>query len=148
MKNTGEEIILLPYNDDITDNGKEERGKAKESEGETHDGTGDPTANTDQVVGNEDEELRKHEVPPPVPHEQPQPIEPEEPRQPEKSNAQLPEPPSHYPQPSPTLSGPEACQVIASGMNTEMQQYATSLASEALTQLVLFFFLIKFNQSN
>ncbi|VDM06848.1 unnamed protein product [Wuchereria bancrofti] len=102
----------------------------------------------------------QHTEPPSV-DQQAERVEPEEPRQPErlpihphpKSNfpqpnldqpsqvhpyqpqpyPELPEP--YQPQPpAPASVGPEVCQIIATGMNTEMQQYASLLASEALTQ--------------
>ncbi|CAG9535451.1 unnamed protein product [Cercopithifilaria johnstoni] len=113
---------------------------------------------------NEGAELYEYDVlPPPPPLQQIEPVEPEEPRQPEKSNtppvlphsesnvpqpsvdqssfpvhphhSELPEPPSHHhAEPIPALTESEVCQVIATGMNTEMQEYASLLAREALTQ--------------
>ncbi|VDM94334.1 unnamed protein product, partial [Onchocerca ochengi] len=59
----------------------------------------------------------------------PAPIHPCQP----KSHPELPEP--HNPQPAPISSGgSEVCQIIATGMNMEMQQYASSLASQAFAQ--------------
>ncbi|VDK76891.1 unnamed protein product [Litomosoides sigmodontis] len=116
MTDIGEEIVLLPYSNGINDNDDGDNEKAREA------------TSTDHVVRrNEGDELRDREVPLPVP---PQPVEAGEPGQPE----QLPESSPHYPQPSSTLRAPEAFQIIATGLNPEMQQYASSLASEALTQ--------------
>uniref|UniRef100_A0A1I7VSH4 PAM2 domain-containing protein n=1 Tax=Loa loa TaxID=7209 RepID=A0A1I7VSH4_LOALO len=110
----------------------------------------------------EQAELYEHDVPPPPPAvQQSEPIEPEEPRQPEKSKTPpvLPHPQSNFlkaninqpypvhpyqPQPHSELPEPyqsqppvgsEACQIIATGMNTEMQQFASLLASQALAQV-------------
>ncbi|VDO48749.1 unnamed protein product, partial [Onchocerca flexuosa] len=59
----------------------------------------------------------------------PAPIHPCQP----KSHSELPEP--HNPQLAPISSGgSEVCQIIATGMNMEMQQYASSLASQAFVQ--------------
>ncbi|VDO21446.1 unnamed protein product, partial [Brugia timori] len=61
--------------------------------------------------------------------DQPSPVHPYQPQ----PHSELPEP--YQPQPpAPASVGPEVCQIIATGMNTEMQQYASLLASEALTQ--------------
>lgn len=106
----------------------------------------------------EEAKIHEHDVPSPyvedtpAPHQQTDPEGPEESRQPKEFNPTLPnvdkpsfppsapvhpnqpglpEPPSQYPQPS---TGREACQIIATGMNTEMQQHASMLANEALTQ--------------
>ncbi|KAK6108704.1 Dynein light chain type 1 family protein [Brugia pahangi] len=115
--------------------------------------------NTNNGQG-EHAELHQHAEPPSV-DKQAERVEPEEPRQPERLPIQ-PHPESNFPQPNldqpspvhpyqpqphselpepyqpqPPASasvGPEVCQIIATGMNTEMQQYASLLASEALTQ--------------
>ncbi|KAM3716796.1 Dynein light chain 1, cytoplasmic [Dirofilaria immitis] len=53
------------------------------------------------------------------------------PCQPEPGS-KLPEP--YYPKPAPTLMKSEVCQIISTGMNAEMQQYASSLATQAFAQ--------------
>lgn len=138
----GGNSITLPANESKEAKGEFDNGHGEHEEKHEYD---IPPPTDQEPEPTEPEEPRQPErstTPPILPHPEsnfPQPnvdqsspspttVHPYQPQ----PHSESPEP--HHPQSTPTSVGPEVCQVIATGMNTEMQQYASLLASQALTQ--------------
>ncbi|VBB33272.1 unnamed protein product, partial [Acanthocheilonema viteae] len=135
-----------------TDKPEDDRGEFDNDHGEEAELPGydvlpppPPRRQTEPVEPEEPRQPDKSSTPPVLPHSEPKlpqpdvdqspaPVHPQDLPEPSLPFPPPPHPRNHHPQPVPASTGSEACQVIATGMNMEMQQYASLLANEALTQ--------------